>query len=221
MVLTVYGIVGLVDDGSTFGRPAQLDDVGRVAAAGAFGVEGVDRAALERGDGVLDEARFVERVGVDRDLHVVPSATAQAVVDRRRRGAPVLVQLQAAGAGLDLLVERGRQAGVALAQEAEVHREGLGRLQHRVDVPRARRAGGREGAGRRPGAAAEHGRDAAHQRFVDLLRADEVDVRVDAAGGDDHAFAGDDLGARADDDVDARLDVGIAGLADARRCGRP
>ena len=30
-----------------------------------------------------------------------------------------------------------------------------------------------------------------------------------------------DLGARADDDVDAGLDVGIAGLADARRCGRP
>ena len=34
------------------------------------------------------------------------------------------------------------------------------------------------------------------KRVVDLLRADEVDVRVDAAGGDDHAFAGDDLGAR-------------------------
>ena len=35
-----------------------LDDVGRVAAAGAFGVEGVDGAALERLDGVLDEARL-------------------------------------------------------------------------------------------------------------------------------------------------------------------
>ena len=38
------------------------------------------------------------------------------------------------------------------------------------------------------------------ERLVDLLRTDEMDVRVDAAGGDDHAFAGDDLGARADDD---------------------
>ena len=37
---------------------------------------------------------------------------------------------------------------------------------------------------------------------------------VDAAGGEDLALAGDDLGARADDDVDAGLDVGIAGLAD-------
>ena len=103
---------------------------------------------------------------------------------------------------------------VALAHEAEVHRKGLGRLQHRMDVPRPGRAGGREGAGRRAGAAAEHRRHAAGQRLLDLLRADEVDVRIDAAGGDDHPFAGDDLGARADDDVDARLDVGIAGLAE-------
>ena len=53
-----------------------------------------------------------------------------------------------------------------------------------------------------------------HQRFVDLLRADEMDVAVEAAGGEDFSFAGDDLGAGADDDGDAGLDVGIAGLAD-------
>ena len=41
-----------------------------------------------------------------------------------------------------------------------------------------------EGAGRRTGAAAHHGRHAAHQRLFDLLRADEVDVGVDAAGGE-------------------------------------
>ena len=39
-----------------------------------------------------------------------------------------------------------------------------------------------------------------HHGVVDLLRADEVDVRVDAAGGGDQAFAGDDFGAGADDD---------------------
>jgi hypothetical protein len=109
-----------------------------------------------------------------------------------------------------------RAAGVALAQEAQVHREGIGRLQHAVDVLRPRRAGGGEGAGGRAGAAAQHGGHAAHQRLFDLLRADEVDVAVDAAGGDDHAFAGNDLGARADDDVHARLHVGVAGLADGR-----
>ncbi len=42
-----------------------------------------------------------------------------------------------------------------------------------------------------------------------------MDMRVDAAGGDDAALAGDRLGARPDHDVDARLDIGVAGLADA------
>ena len=37
-------------------QPRHLHDVGRVPAARAFGVEGVDGAALERLDGVLDEA---------------------------------------------------------------------------------------------------------------------------------------------------------------------
>ena len=53
-----------------------------------------------------------------------------------------------------------------------------------------------------------------HQRLLDLLRADEMDVGVEAAGGEDLALARDHLGAGADDDVDAGLDVGIAGLAD-------
>jgi hypothetical protein len=67
---------------------------------------------------------------------------------------------------------------------------------------------------RRAGAAAQHRGDAGHQRFVDLLRTDEMDVGVEAAGGEDFSFARDDVGAGADDDGDAGLDVGIAGLAD-------
>ena len=38
------------------GKPRHLHDVGRVSAAGAFGVECVDGAALEGADGVLDKA---------------------------------------------------------------------------------------------------------------------------------------------------------------------
>ena len=51
-----------------------------------------------------------------------------------------------------------------------------------------------------------------HQRFLDLLRADEMDVGVEAAGGQDFAFAGNDLGAGPDDDGDAGLDVGLPAL---------
>ena len=42
-----------------------------------------------------------------------------------------------------------------------------------------------------------------------------MDVRVDAAGGNDAALTGDRLGPGADHDVDPGLDVRVAGLADA------
>ncbi len=200
--------------GQHVGLAAHADDVRRMAAARPLGVIRVDGAALERGDGRLDEARFVERVGVDGDLRVGVVGHAQAAVDGGGRRAPVFVQLQADGAGIDLLAQRAGQAAVALAQETDVHRVGIGRLQHALQVPRPRRAGGRVGACGRPGAAADHGRHAAVERLVDLLRADEMDMRIDPARRDDHAFARDDLGARPDDDGHARLDVRIARLAD-------
>ena len=189
-MLTVYGRVGLVDDGSTFGSPHDLDDVGRVAAARAFGVVGVDRAALERGDRVFDEARFVQRVGVDRDLHVVLVGDRQAVVDRRGRRAPVLVQLQADRAGLDLLVERARgRLALPLPRKPRFIGKRVGRLQHARDVPRARACRSwrwcRSAGPVPPPIIVVTPR---HQRLLDLLRADEVDVRVDAAGRDDAAL---------------------------------
>ena len=56
----------------------------------------------------------------------------------------------------------------------------------------------------------------AAERLVQDLRADQVHVAVDRAGGEDLAVAGDDLGARADDQVgvDAVHGVGVAGLAE-------
>ncbi len=150
--------------------PQALDDVRCVPAAGAFRVIGVDRAPFERRDCRLDEARLVERVRVNRDLHVVALGHVQAIVDRRRRRAPVLVQLQPHGAGFDLLVERFGQARVALAEKSEVHRERVGRLEHARDVPRPRSARRCVRAGRRARAAADHRRYAVHQRLFDLLR---------------------------------------------------
>ena len=41
---------------------------------------------------------------------------------------------------------------------------------------------------------ADHGGGAVRQGFVDLLRRDEVDVTIDAAGGDDQIFTRDDFG---------------------------
>ncbi len=157
---------------------------------------------------------LVERVGVDHHLHVVVVGHRQAAIDRRRCRAPVLVQLERTGAGLDHFLQRLRSRGIALAGKAEIDRKRIRRLDHARKMKRPRRAGGGVGAGGRPGAAAEHGSDAGHQRLVNLLRADEMDVRVEAAGGENFSFAGDHFGAGTDDDGDARLNVGIAGLAD-------
>ncbi len=186
-----------------------------MAAARSLRVKGVDGATLERRTGVFDEPGLVERVGVDRHLHVHQVGDRKAAVDGRRRRPPVLVQLQATGARPNLLVQGVRQRGVALAEEAQVHGQAIRRLQHAADVPRAGRAGRGVGAVRRAGAAAEHRGEAGIKGVLHQLRADPVDVRIDAAGGDDASFTGDGLGAGADHDVDAGLDVRVAGLADA------
>src|SRR5262249_21883509 len=118
------------------------------------------------------------------------------------------------GAALHHLFERGRVRCVALAGESEVDRERIRRLDHARDMPRPRRAGGRAGAGGWASAAAEHRGDAGHQRLVNLLRTDEVYVRVEATGGEDLALARNRFGAGPDHDGDVGLDVWIAGLAD-------
>ena len=130
-------------------------------------------------------------------------------------GAPVLVELQAAGAGLDLLAERLGQAAVALAQTPTLigrpsnawsirmmfHGPGVQVVAHvpvADPVPPPIRVVMPDGDGR-----------------LDLLRADEVDMRVHAAGRDDLALGRDDLRARPDHQprIDAVLGERIAGLA--------
>src|ERR1051325_11506685 len=186
-----------------------------MATARAFGVKGVDVAALEGGDRILNKTAFVERIGVDRDRNVELLGDREAAIDRGRGGAPILMQFEPASAGLDHLDERLRLRRVALAEEAKIDRQAFGGLQHAREVPRPRRASRRRGTGRRAGAAAEHRRDAAIQGLFAQLRTDQMNMAIDAAGRDDLALAGDDLGPGTDNDIDAGLDVGVAPLADA------
>ena len=87
-------------------------------------------------------------------------------------------------------------------------------LEHAAEMPGPGRAGGGRGARGRAGAATEQRGEAGHQGLVQDLRTDEMDVGVDAAGGEDATLAGDRLGAGTDDDVDAGLGLRVAGLAD-------
>src|SRR5215471_14266660 len=65
------------------------------------------------------------------------------------------------------------------------------------------------------GAATDHHGDARVQGLLDLLRANEMNVAVDPAGGEDFAFPGNRLGTGTDDNVHPWLHVRIAGFADA------
>jgi len=136
MVLTVNGRVGLVEEGRTFGSPHT------------------------RMKGVVDETRLVERVGMDGDLDVEFVRDAEADIDGCGRGSPILVQLEPDRAGQDLLAQGPGGAAVPLAEEAQIHRVGLGCLEHAVDVPSAGGACGRVRAVCGTGSSAEHGRDA-------------------------------------------------------------
>ena len=137
-VFTVCGRVGLVDDGSTFGCGRHRDDVGRVAAARALGVVRVDRPPGDGGERALHVAGLVERVGVDRHLHARRVGDAQAGVDRRRRRPPVLVQLEPRQRRPRSCSHiAASSTGVALAEQGDVDRPVVERLEHPLEVPRA------------------------------------------------------------------------------------
>ena len=195
-------------------QPADLDDIRGMTAARAFGMKGVDRAPLQRPHGMLHEPAFVQRVRMNHHLNVHGIRHRKAAVDSRRCGAPILMQFQRAGPGQDLLLQRRGARGIALARKGQVHRKGIGRLQHPPDMPRPRRAGGGQRAMRGAGATAQHGGHAGMQRILHLLRADIVDMAVKPARRQDAPFARDHLRPRADDDRDTGLRIRVARLAD-------
>ena len=198
------------------GLAAHANDVRCMAAARTLGVIGVDRPPFERGDRIVHEAGFVQRVGVDSDLHVVLVGHAETAIDGRRRRSPVLVELQPHGASADLFVQSFRLRAVALTEKSEIHRQIVGRLEHPLEIPRPRRACGRLGSGGRSRPTTNKGGDAARERHIDLLWTDVMNVGVDAARCQDETLAGDGFRGRAHDHARRYTGhhVGVAGFAD-------
>src|ERR1700748_389369 len=122
---------------------ANLDDIRCVPASRTLGMEGMDRPSLESCDGVFYKAALVQRVGMDEDLHIHLVRDGETAIDRNRRRTPVLVTFQPARARLDLFHQTDRQACVSFAENTEIHRKGVGCLQHPLHMPWSRRAGRR------------------------------------------------------------------------------
>ena len=149
------------------GDAGDADDIGRMAAAGAFGVIHVDGAAADGGERVLDEAGFVERVGVQLHLKIEVVGDGETGVDRCRHRAPVFVNLQADAAGFQLLDERSGLVRIAAAEETEIDRPVLGGLQHLADIEGA---AGIDADGDRAERAAEHRGNARRDRVLAQAR---------------------------------------------------
>ena len=96
-----------------------------MATPSPFAVIGMDRTILEGGDRVLDKPRFVQRIGVDRDLNIKLLGNRQRIVDYGRGRAPVFMQLEPHGAGSHLFLQRFFPGGVPLGEESEVERQVL------------------------------------------------------------------------------------------------
>ncbi len=190
------------------------DDVRCVPAAGALSVVHVNGATADRFQRILDEAGFIQRIGVDLDLKIVLVGNPQTSVDCRRHRAPVLVKFQAHHTGLELFDQRRRAVRIAASQETEIHRPGFRCLQHFSGV---------EGtAGINPDRdrserTADHGGDPARQRMLDETGAVEMNVNIDRARRRDQPLAVAHRGAAGDDQarIDAVHDGGVAGLSEA------
>mmetsp|Transcript_24974 Transcript_24974/g.78726 ORF Transcript_24974/g.78726 Transcript_24974/m.78726 type:complete len:287 (+) Transcript_24974:1151-2011(+) len=127
------------------------------------------------------------------------------------------MQLQATSTRFQDLLQASRVRRVALAREAEVQWQGVRGLQHHLHLAWRRCTSGGIGAGRWPRASAVHRGKAGGHRVLDLLRADEVHVHVQAARSGDELLPRDGLRVHTHDHAwrHALHDVGVARLADA------
>jgi hypothetical protein len=152
-------------------------------------MESVDRSSGNRRQRIFNKTGLIQGVAVQRDLNIHFVGDRQRAVDGRRRGAPVFMNFQADNACRDLLAQRVRLSR-CLCPADRYSPAGCPRPAASARYTTAPAYRWWRGARGRARSAADHGGDAGDQRLFRLLRADPVDMGIDAAGGDDLAFGG-------------------------------
>ena len=105
---------------------ADTDDVGRVAAACALDVVGMDGAPCNGLEALFEETELVEGVGVKLDLRMASVGSLKGTVDGCGRRAPVFVDLETRRACRELFEQWRGDVGRRLAEEAKIQRKGFG-----------------------------------------------------------------------------------------------
>src|SRR5579884_1461114 len=154
---------------------------------------------------------------MDSDLGVGFISHPERSINCRGCRAPILMQLQAACPGCNLLNQRRLLRIISFAKQTKVEREFIQRLKHAMDIPRPGSAGSSVRAICRPGAAAYHGGSSAADCFYCLLRRDKVYVSIDCSSRAYSVLASNDFGGRRNDHlvVDSIHYVRVAGLANS------
>ena len=78
-------------------------------------------APIDCGKGILDEARFVERVSVDRYLNIQLVCHVETGINGCRSRSPVFVQLEADRSREDLFAQWWFGRAIALSEKTKVH----------------------------------------------------------------------------------------------------
>lgn len=149
-----------------------------MAAAGSLGVVRMDGSSADGRKRIFDASAFVQSIGVDGNLDIELIGNVEAVVNDRRRCAPVLVDFQAHRTGFDLLNQRSLVGAVALAEN-----QGSSDIPLRLSASCADSTVGYTSlrSCRPPGRCRRRSSWSRRCRgAVNLLRADKVDVSIDA-----------------------------------------
>mmetsp|Transcript_11414 Transcript_11414/g.30755 ORF Transcript_11414/g.30755 Transcript_11414/m.30755 type:complete len:262 (+) Transcript_11414:412-1197(+) len=116
------------------GLRAHAKQIWSVAAACAFRVIRVNRAARKRRHTAFHERGLVQSIAVHCDLHVHPLSDLERGIDNSWSGTPVFMHLQPSGTGTHLCLQLFLTRAVSFPREGQVDRERVGGAQHHFDV---------------------------------------------------------------------------------------
>ena len=193
------------------------DDIRGMTATCALGMIGVDCSPINRSERILNASTLVQRIRMNCDLNIILVCDIETMVDDCRCCTPVLMNLESHRACLDLLDQRCLIRTVSFSEKTEIHRILLRRLEHSRKIPRSRCARRRICTVCRSGSSSDHRRHARKQRAVNLLRTDEMNVRVDSARSHNHPLGCESFCRSADrhSRCDSIHDIRIARFSDA------